>query len=677
MQSMSMNSPPFMPDTHGFDNMHEPGPSDMSPYQQQYYAGNVFHDNDPFANQGAFSFANGYHGYHAAPTHAPGIGFGHHGPFNSNFGAVNTMKNEHAGPSTGYHDAGFVGGPEQMQHPGTGMASLKENHDEASISNFDGAPEHDVSQHDVPQAVLKIRDSDDFFAQLRKRIVEQRLKKSKALIDNGDKVDFPETADEQQKYIKKLMVAIKDTSDILDKPCKNGSPAQAAQRLQRGYYPDEDIELACWHVLLGLRDSQLGVILVEPYHGYRYEEYTSFETRFGAVLETLRQSKAACKQLLDPAFVDRLCDAPDSELSTKLANKKVNAERDTQNEIGRKVLNGKMDDDELADLNLKAEEEDIERTPSGRRRRTPRALGRIVRGKVGVSTPKRHTPSSSNGKAVSTPKRKGTSKVKRENESDDEDSAQSTDSDLDNEPTPRGVVPRQSATTQNRGSSKRKAKPVNYAEVDADAEDDSDEPYTPSKKSRTTNRTAKGKQAVTKGKQSVTNRAQVGTSALSTYGPEAETRGLDPEMKGIYESYRIMVCRLLSIDPEEGEKFKLTDLRRYARAYNMQYKDVVFYDSSANPTWHYVGHRVFSENGLQVAEHFAQVNPIFQRLAKVRGDLDNTGAFVRDAPFSEGFFTVGDELDNRALGVIDNEFDIDNDLYDRTQGAYDYDYDFN
>lgn len=38
--------------------------------------------------------------------------------------------------------------------------------------------------------------------------------------------------------------------------------------------------------------AELGVVLTEPHHGYRREEYASFEGRFIRVVRTLRVSHA-------------------------------------------------------------------------------------------------------------------------------------------------------------------------------------------------------------------------------------------------------------------------------------------------------------------------------------------------------------------------------------------------
>jgi hypothetical protein len=53
-----------------------------------------------------------------------------------------------------------------------------------------------------------------------------------------------------QYWIGRLFVAFKNVNDIKDKPCKNGKPAQSAQRLGGSYYPDMAIEMVCWRIVV-------------------------------------------------------------------------------------------------------------------------------------------------------------------------------------------------------------------------------------------------------------------------------------------------------------------------------------------------------------------------------------------------------------------------------------------
>jgi hypothetical protein len=67
--------------------------------------------------------------------------------------------------------------------------------------------------------------------------------------------DFPETEEEQKKLVRELFESIVDTSDVLDRPGKNGKPAQAVRRFQCGFYSSKLIELKCWEILVCFSSS--------------------------------------------------------------------------------------------------------------------------------------------------------------------------------------------------------------------------------------------------------------------------------------------------------------------------------------------------------------------------------------------------------------------------------------
>jgi len=57
------------------------------------------------------------------------------------------------------------------------------------------------------------------------------------------------TDDEKKQYwVGRLYDAFKNTININDKNCKNGKPAQSAQRLAGSYYPPKEIEMVCWKI---------------------------------------------------------------------------------------------------------------------------------------------------------------------------------------------------------------------------------------------------------------------------------------------------------------------------------------------------------------------------------------------------------------------------------------------
>jgi len=88
----------------------------------------------------------------------------------------------------------------------------------------------------------------DYIKELEERSVRERA----ALIESGAEVDFPEDPAEQRECVQRLVEAFKNTEEIIDKGCKNGRAAQSAQRIANGYYPDHEIEMACWEIFVSL-----------------------------------------------------------------------------------------------------------------------------------------------------------------------------------------------------------------------------------------------------------------------------------------------------------------------------------------------------------------------------------------------------------------------------------------
>jgi hypothetical protein len=88
----------------------------------------------------------------------------------------------------------------------------------------------------------------DYIKELEERSVRERA----VLIESGAEVDFPEDPAEQRECVQRLVEAFKNTENIIDKGCKNGRAAQSAQRIAKGYYPDYEIEMACWEIFVSL-----------------------------------------------------------------------------------------------------------------------------------------------------------------------------------------------------------------------------------------------------------------------------------------------------------------------------------------------------------------------------------------------------------------------------------------
>ncbi|RKF57254.1 hypothetical protein OnM2_075020 [Erysiphe neolycopersici] len=162
---------------------------------------------------------------------------------------------------------------------------------------------------------------------------------------------FPQDPIVQRTWVKKIFNSILDLDGIIDKKTKyHNSSSQAARRIRDGYYPDLEIEKTAWRLMLNARDAQIGVRLVDKHHGIKAEGpilngvgvFKSWADRMDAIINTLRVSKAACKQLMDPHYLDRLVECPNLERQMKKNNKRINTERDIQNQLGRKLLDLKV-----------------------------------------------------------------------------------------------------------------------------------------------------------------------------------------------------------------------------------------------------------------------------------------------------------------------------------------------
>ena len=119
-----------------------------------------------------------------------------------------------------------------------------DNHAE-SKSDSDVDSDGDSAQNTVQVFEGIIRNEEHYKDTLARRLRRTTL--------NNQASDLPKTEEEQRAFVKALYESIIDTSDVLDKPSKNGKPAQAVRRFRSGYYSNKDIELKCWEILVGPR----------------------------------------------------------------------------------------------------------------------------------------------------------------------------------------------------------------------------------------------------------------------------------------------------------------------------------------------------------------------------------------------------------------------------------------
>lgn len=245
-----------------------------------------------------------------------------------------------------------------------------------AYSNSRSGPNGNVSKY---QGIIK--SEGDY-----KALLAKRAKSAKDSVSRGRQDTCPTQNDEILEYIHELFDAIMNTDGIVDKKAQDGRKAQAARRLDDNYYSAEVVEIACWELFIKCRQACKGIRLVDAYHKTKREGndvHETFKERWDAIIKACQHSKAVCKQVLDPLYVDRLVDAPDAQFQMKLNNKKINAERDKQNRLGRLAIKNGVSLTDIPGMVKEEENEDSIITPSKRptrqresavKRRTPKQV---------------------------------------------------------------------------------------------------------------------------------------------------------------------------------------------------------------------------------------------------------------------------------------------------------------
>ena len=112
-------------------------------------------------------------------------------------------------------------------------------------------------------------------------------------------------------------------------------------------------------------------------------------------------------------------------------------------------------------------------------------------------------------------------------------------------------------------------------------------------------------------------------------------------------SYKRILCGLLEVPPQFGDRFTLTQLRQYVRAYNTHYENTSWSNDNY-PGW--VGKKYVMTGPNNETCHLAELMPEFQDLAEARGDLlTNEGNPPKMVTPSD--FPIMQE----ALGLVEND----------------------
>lgn len=122
--------------------------------------------------------------------------------------------------------------------------------------------------------------------------------------------------------------------------------------------------------------------------------------------------------------------------------------------------------------------------------------------------------------------------------------------------------------------------------------------------------------------------------------------------KALENQYKATICQVLEVDAAVGEIYSLPELRTYARAYNAEYS---YEEWSYHPDYLIHGFSII-KGGQHHCHHFAQAIPAFQALAVERGDLTPRHEFVPNAPGIGGFPRQTSTAVRQALGIAENIF---------------------
>lgn len=584
----------------------------------------------------------------------------------------NVLKSSHSPQETVAHN-----------HTEYEYDDLDADYDEEIEKTSTSYHKRDEREKNIYKALIK--DQKHFEYLLHSRITKER---NEGILNFKD--TFPKDPAVQRSWVKKIFDAILDLDSIIDKKTKyHNNSSQAARRIRDGYYPDLEIEKTAWKLMLNARDAQLGVRLIEKYHGVKIEDpvrngtgiFETWADRMNAIINTLRVSKAACKQLMDPHYLDRLVECPNAERQMKKNNKRINTERDIQNQLGRKLLDLKVIP--LADV-----EKEVLKLQSIKKAhrsaappRTPRIKKEILSDDSSVLSLREGSPLITCKKNSNSRKRKKTRQEKKSTRQGDqktpEFSLDNCEKAFPSNPQEVSIMKRQrtdgtlhssNVQTTDQSTNIKIASTDNLLSSDGicvyEKFDPNNfsipiiNPYVPpdSKSGRKYQDTDRFE----------TNRTYAFQmdpdinvfNPISTY--ESDQLGIlaqnpqptimtDPKSSRIYSE---MICGLLSIDTHIAILFSLKELRLYAHAYNSMF---VSYPWTHPELGSKIakGCCVYDEFTGQ-SYHICHYFPNLSRIALLRGDIDVNFSIIPGTEYEHLFSTNGNEHMDQALGIIEN-----------------------
>ncbi|KAK2624533.1 hypothetical protein QTJ16_006483 [Diplocarpon rosae] len=414
-----------------------------------------------------------------------------------------------------------------------------------------------------------------------------------------------------------------DPTVIEDKRNKNGKDAQAVVRLKTGFYEPAVIELAAWSIIATTQTASLGVSLIEPHHKGKFEGtdvHQTFFDRLDAIIVTLACSKAACKQILDATFLNRLVNAPHSELKLKMGNSIINGRRNVQNSTGRAVKALWGDDEAIARL-IRTKQEDAEK--EAKLKRDPDfETGATVK------------PSAGAGAAFKTPSRSNK----------------------------RGMTGGAGSAAKRHSASSKRLLKLKQEHVNEDEAEEDYEFETPSMPSR--------RPVIAGRSQAARNDRILSMTSNTTIDPQlnASPRSLDTRPSpasapagDLNLSYRLHLCNFLGVGSSHAYQLSLEELRLYAFAYNSDTLSQAWYHHSFTHGESGHGNRIelFTKNGTAQLMPMAQFSQLghLSALALERGDIDTGGVVINEVVDSHRFESRNlDVLTRQTMGLIQNPF---------------------
>lgn len=334
----------------------------------------------------------------------------------------------------------------------------------------------------------------------------------------------------------------------------------------------------------------------------------------------------------------------------KSANKKLNANRDVQNRIGRAVITKGVEAvsaEDLARLKLTtpASRSRGRAAPKFRSIQTPEDVQTFNYSSTSKAQPKKtlYTPSRSTGKRQRpTSTRSGRGKVKIESdESDDEDVSGFSDDNYGDTPTKRRASGARS--TKIRGRSNTTNNSVLFGNAVA------------------TNPAPSRKRSVRTAAINATATIQSAIKGLDESPEELEEQEEQErrDLAGLEDVYKKRICDVLEVDHALASHLLLNQLRTYARAYNAVQGNTEWV-LPGFPQAYCIGQMVYGleghpENADGVTEvHITLAFGWSKELALARGDLLPDLTLDPNGP--RNFDSEGHPEIDEALGFLDNAF---------------------